>query len=170
VIGAPTVAASLNNLAGLLQATNRLSEAEPLYRRALAILEKSYGPDHPVVATNLNNLALLLRATNRLSEAESLYRRALAILEKSRPRPSCCRDEPQQPRRIAAGHQAAERGGAAVQARAGDLRGELRPGPSRHRDKPQQPRRITAGSGLHVGEALSDRVIGVGGDGAVADQ
>ncbi|MEZ5304946.1 MAG: tetratricopeptide repeat protein [Verrucomicrobiales bacterium] len=27
----------LNNLAGLLQETNRLAEAEPLYRRALAI-------------------------------------------------------------------------------------------------------------------------------------
>jgi hypothetical protein len=37
----------LNNLAGLLRATNRLAEAEPMYRRALAIDEKSYGPDHP---------------------------------------------------------------------------------------------------------------------------
>jgi hypothetical protein len=31
------VARGLNNLAHLLQATNRLSEAEPLLRRALAI-------------------------------------------------------------------------------------------------------------------------------------
>jgi tetratricopeptide (TPR) repeat protein len=67
----------------LLRVTNRLSEAEPLYRRALAIDEASYGPDHPDVATDLNNLALLLRATNRLSEAEPLYRRALAINEAS---------------------------------------------------------------------------------------
>ena len=44
----------------LLQATNRLAEAEPLYRRALAIDEKSYGPDHPDVARDLNNLAGLL--------------------------------------------------------------------------------------------------------------
>ena len=51
----------LNNLAGLLQATNRLAEAEPLLRRALAIDEKSFGPDHPKVAVRLNNLALLLR-------------------------------------------------------------------------------------------------------------
>ena len=29
------------------QATNRLDEAEPLFRRALAILDKSLGPDHP---------------------------------------------------------------------------------------------------------------------------
>ena len=47
----PNVAIGLNNLAGLLQATNRLAEAEPLYRRALAIDETSYGPDHPNVAT-----------------------------------------------------------------------------------------------------------------------
>src|SRR5271167_4778049 len=37
----------LNNLALLLQATNRLAEAEPLMRRALEIFEKSLGPEHP---------------------------------------------------------------------------------------------------------------------------
>ena len=74
------MATSLNNLAGLLRDTNRLAEAEPLYRRALAITEKSFDPDHPNVATNLNNLAGLLRTTNRLAEAEPLYRQALRIL------------------------------------------------------------------------------------------
>ena len=53
----PDVAIDLNNLAQLLQATNRLEEAEPLMRRALAIDEKSYGPEHPNVAIDLNNLA-----------------------------------------------------------------------------------------------------------------
>ena len=52
-------------------------------RRALAIDEKSFGPEHPNVATRLNNLAQLLQATNRLAEAEPLMRRALAIFEKS---------------------------------------------------------------------------------------
>ena len=52
-------------------------------RRALAIDEKSFGPEHPNVATSLNNLAAIARATNRLAEAEPLYRRALAIDEKS---------------------------------------------------------------------------------------
>ena len=75
----PHVATALNNLARLLQATNRLGEAEPLIRRALAIDEASYGPDHPDVARDLNNLAHLLQATNRLGEAEPLLRRALAI-------------------------------------------------------------------------------------------
>ena len=54
------MAIRLNNLAGLLRATNRLAEAEPLYRRALAIDEKSFGPEHPDVARDLNNLAALL--------------------------------------------------------------------------------------------------------------
>ena len=80
----PRVATGLNNLAALLQGTNRLAEAEPLYRRALAIFEKSHGPEHPNVASGLNNLAELLRATNRLAEAEPLYRRALAILAQFR--------------------------------------------------------------------------------------
>ena len=51
-------------------------------RRALAIDEKSYGPEHPNVARDLNNLALLLQATNRLGEAEPLMKRALVILFK----------------------------------------------------------------------------------------
>ena len=75
----PNVARALNNLARLLQDTNRLAEAEPLYRRALAIDEASFGPDHPNVARDLNNLARLLQDTNRLAEAELLMRRSLAI-------------------------------------------------------------------------------------------
>jgi tetratricopeptide (TPR) repeat protein len=75
----PDTAASLNNLAKLLLATNQLEEAEPLMRRALAIDEANYGPDHPEVATNLNNLAQLLKTTNQLEEAEPLMRRVLAI-------------------------------------------------------------------------------------------
>jgi tetratricopeptide (TPR) repeat protein len=77
----PNVANCLNNLAQLLQATNRMGEAEPLMRRALAIDEASYGAEHPDVSIRLSNLAGLLQATNRLGEAEPLSRRALAIDE-----------------------------------------------------------------------------------------
>jgi tetratricopeptide (TPR) repeat protein len=73
----------MNDLAQLLQATNRLSEAEPLMRRVVEIFENSPGEDHPNVATALNNLAQLLYATNRLSEAEPLMRRTLEIDERS---------------------------------------------------------------------------------------
>jgi len=74
---------TLNNLALLLQGTNRLAEAEPLMRRALTAGEASFGPDHRTVAATLSNLALLLKVTNRLTEAEPLMRRALAIHEAS---------------------------------------------------------------------------------------
>ena len=57
--------------------------AELLYRRALAIAERSLGPDHPNVAASLNNLAQLLQTTNRLTEVEPLMRRALEIEERS---------------------------------------------------------------------------------------
>jgi len=51
-----------------------------LMRRALAIDEQSYGPEHPKVAIRLSNLAALLKATNRLGEAEPLLRRSVEIL------------------------------------------------------------------------------------------
>ena len=66
------MAIRLNNLASLLYARNDLAAAEPLMRRALAIREASYGPDHPAVAQSLNNLALVLIQTNRAEEAEPL--------------------------------------------------------------------------------------------------
>jgi tetratricopeptide (TPR) repeat protein len=73
----------MNQLGLLLTAKSLHAEAEPLVRRALAIVEKCLGPDHPEVATDLSNLAHLLKATNRLVEAEPLIRRALAIDENS---------------------------------------------------------------------------------------
>jgi tetratricopeptide (TPR) repeat protein len=76
-------AAAIYEMSLLLRETNRLTEAEPLSRRALQMHERSRGPDHASVASCLNNLAELLRSTNRLSEAEPLYRRALAIQERS---------------------------------------------------------------------------------------
>ncbi len=73
----------MNQLALLLQVKALHTEAEPLFRRALAIDELSFGPNHPNVATGLSNFAQLLKATNRLAEAEPLMRRALAIDELS---------------------------------------------------------------------------------------
>jgi tetratricopeptide (TPR) repeat protein len=81
-ISAPT-ARLMTRLGVLLHSKALYAQAEPLHRRALAISEKSLGPDHPEVARSLSNLALLLRETNRFGEAEPLLRRALAIIEKS---------------------------------------------------------------------------------------
>jgi tetratricopeptide (TPR) repeat protein len=74
---------ALANLASLLYRSNRLSEAEPLARRMLAIDKKSFGSDHPNVAIHLHNLAELLQNMNRPAEAEPLLRHALAIFDAS---------------------------------------------------------------------------------------
>ena len=73
------IARASNELAVLLKHTNRLGEAEPLMRQALAIDEARFGGQHPSVANDLNNLAQMLKATNRNEEAEPLMRRALEI-------------------------------------------------------------------------------------------
>ena len=54
----------------MLLAKAQYAEAEPLYRRALAIDEKAYGPDHPKVAMDMRNLAELLR-TSRVTPRRS---------------------------------------------------------------------------------------------------
>ncbi len=77
------MAQSLNNLAVLYQAQGRYAEAEPLYQRALATVEKALGPEHPHVATSLENYAALLRQTARADEAERMEARAKAIRAKS---------------------------------------------------------------------------------------
>ena len=61
----------LNNLAGLLTETNRYAEAEPLYRRVLAIFEKRFGPDYPNVGIVPDNLASLMKDKNREPKAET---------------------------------------------------------------------------------------------------
>jgi tetratricopeptide (TPR) repeat protein len=80
-IAEPT-ARLFNDLGLLFNAKAAFMEAEHLKRRALAIDERNYGPDHPNVARDLNNLAALLWDTNRFVEAEPLFHHALAISEK----------------------------------------------------------------------------------------
>ena len=79
----PNVASDLNNLAQLLQATNRLGEAEPLMRRATGDRRGVVRPGPPQRRPRPQQPGGLLQATNRLGEAEPLMRRALAIDEAS---------------------------------------------------------------------------------------
>jgi tetratricopeptide (TPR) repeat protein len=92
------VAASLNNLALLLDTQGKYDEAEPLYQRSLAIKRKvcaihlaaSYrdhsckvlGEEHPDVAASLNNLAGLLKTQGKYDQAKPLYQQSLAINRK----------------------------------------------------------------------------------------
>jgi CHAT domain-containing protein len=61
----------------------KFAEAEPLYRRALAVYEEVLGPRHPDTAQSCNNLALNLDNRLRAKEAEPLYRQALAANEEA---------------------------------------------------------------------------------------
>ena len=75
----PSLATNLNSLAFLYHDQRKYAEAEPLYRRALAIIEKAVGPDHPKVTATLESYAALLRKTNREYEALKMEARAKAI-------------------------------------------------------------------------------------------
>jgi tetratricopeptide (TPR) repeat protein len=81
----PDVAASLNNLAVLLDTQGKYDEVEPLYQQSLAIRRKVcaihfaapprdhsckvLGEEHPHVAISLNNLAVLLKTQGKYDEA-----------------------------------------------------------------------------------------------------
>lgn len=70
--GHPRVAVALNNLAQLLQATNRLAEAEPLIRRAVKILlliTQRTGHPHPQLQVVLGNYHALLKEMGLAEEA-----------------------------------------------------------------------------------------------------
>ena len=60
----------------------RYTEAEPLWKRALAIRENALGPEHPLVAATLENFAVTLRKTGRNDRAAKMEARAKAIRAK----------------------------------------------------------------------------------------
>ncbi len=76
------LATSLHNLASLYQDQGNYPEAEPLFKRSLALREKALGPDHPNLALMLENYAVLLRNMQRNAEAVKMETRAQAIRAK----------------------------------------------------------------------------------------
>jgi hypothetical protein len=79
---------SLNNLAALHQAQGQYEAAEALYRGALAIMERTLGPEHPDVAMMRENYASLLRHRRReAAPFASLGRRLRAWLARTREPP-----------------------------------------------------------------------------------
>lgn len=79
----PVVSDTLNLLAEVFHAYDKYSDADPLYKRALAIREKAYGPEHKEVSMILDSLAALYFDQGKCADAEALYKRALPILEKA---------------------------------------------------------------------------------------
>jgi eukaryotic-like serine/threonine-protein kinase len=76
----PAVEAELRSLIGTVyRRIGNNDRAEEMYRGALAINLKQFGPQSPEVAASLNDLGLALLAGGRLQEAESVDEEALAI-------------------------------------------------------------------------------------------
>ena len=76
------LAAALNNLGQVHAGQGHDDLAEPLYRRAIVLMEKSLGLETPLIGAELTNLAALYQRQSRYAEAEPLFRRALAVREK----------------------------------------------------------------------------------------
>jgi len=68
-----TVAGELQRLAVLYAEQNRFAEAEPVSKRALAILEKEFGQNNSVrTLPILDNYANVLRKLGHLEEAQPI--------------------------------------------------------------------------------------------------
>ncbi|MBI3933097.1 MAG: tetratricopeptide repeat protein [Acidobacteria bacterium] len=76
------VLSSLEKLASLYVAQKSYAEAEPLYKRALAMAEKRFGPEHFLAASRMTSLATIYTLQQKYADAEPLYQRAWAIDEK----------------------------------------------------------------------------------------
>src|SRR5262249_18374748 len=79
----PCTAAALVNLASAHREQREYEPAEALYRRALAVEEKTLGPETAEVFKTLANLAYTYYQQRRYEDAELFYIRSLKIAETS---------------------------------------------------------------------------------------
>ena len=77
------IAFALNALGIVYKYTSRFDEAEPIYRRALALTIRSRGRSDPEVASILHNLGGLEHSRGRYARAEPYARRSVAIRERA---------------------------------------------------------------------------------------
>jgi len=75
----PKVAISCVNLANCLRQQGRYPEAEALYKQAIVVKDKAFGPLHKELIPVLDNYAKLLRAAGRPGEADKMEQKAKAI-------------------------------------------------------------------------------------------
>ncbi len=75
----------LTNLAGLYKMQTKFANAEPIYKRAMLIQERDFGPDNIEVAIATDNYADLLMRREKYKEAEEYYRKSLSIRQKKLP-------------------------------------------------------------------------------------
>ncbi|XCN72596.1 MAG: tetratricopeptide repeat protein [Candidatus Electrothrix aestuarii] len=75
------LALALNELGLVYEYQGCYKKAEPIYKRALEVAEKTLGKEHLHVAAVLNNLARLYVTQSRYEKAVPLYQRSLVIKE-----------------------------------------------------------------------------------------
>jgi tetratricopeptide (TPR) repeat protein len=80
---AETAGGLWNGLGYYLDRVADYAGARAAFERALAIDERTFGPDHPNVAIRVNNLGSVLKDLGQLDEARAAFERALTILERS---------------------------------------------------------------------------------------
>ncbi len=78
-------AQSLNRRAGVYRNLGEYGAAEELFKQAIEMLERAFGPEHPDVGVVLENYAALLRKMGRTKNAEEAERRAAKIRAKQPP-------------------------------------------------------------------------------------
>ncbi len=81
--GTSAEAEALVDLGDLYRAQTRFADAEPLFTRAIALIERLGGASDVQLIRPLNSLALVLRAQGFYDRAEPLCQRALAITERA---------------------------------------------------------------------------------------
>jgi tetratricopeptide (TPR) repeat protein/CHAT domain-containing protein len=74
---------ALLNLGTVLKECGKFAEAEEVLERALAIRDRSLGPDHLEIARVLNELGFVANRARDADLAGQRYRRALAMLERT---------------------------------------------------------------------------------------
>ena len=75
------MAICLSSLSALYRATGEYDKAEQLCLRAIAIYEKTSGPESSNVVDFVHTLAMIYYAQERYQEAEPLLQKALAFYE-----------------------------------------------------------------------------------------
>ncbi|HLG13982.1 MAG TPA: tetratricopeptide repeat protein [Blastocatellia bacterium] len=71
------------NIGAIYLGQGKYADAEPFYRRALDIREKTQRPDSPNLASSLNQLALVYYYQGKYAAAEPLFTRAIDIYKSS---------------------------------------------------------------------------------------
>ncbi len=83
-VGDARLATALHDLAVYYYKLGKYADAEPLYKRAMAIREATLEPTHPHLIQSLNDLAALYYAQGRYAATEPLLKRIMKIIQSNR--------------------------------------------------------------------------------------